>query len=55
MSALEIRHQISVLKEVAKNYSGQTIDNIIIQLQARDREIARAALKEVAGIDLEKV
>ena len=32
-------HRISVLKEIAKEYPGKTIENIIAQLEARRREI----------------
>lgn len=52
MNAIEIRHQISVLKEIAKEYPGKTIDNIIVQLQARDKEVTRMAIKEVIGVDI---
>lgn len=30
--------KIDMLKEVAKEYSGKTIDNIIVQMEARLRE-----------------
>ncbi len=33
-----IKEQIAVLKEVALEYSGKTIDNIIKQLEARVKE-----------------
>lgn len=52
MNAVEIRHQISVLKEIAKEYSGKTIDNIIVQLQSRDKEVTRMVIKEVIGVDI---
>lgn len=52
MNAIEIRHQISVLKEIAKEYSGKTIDNIIVQLQSRDKEVTRMVIKEVIGVDI---
>ena len=31
--------QIAVLKEIAKEYPGKTIENIIVQLEARRKEI----------------
>ena len=31
--------QIAVLREVAKEYSGKTIENIIAQLEARRKEV----------------
>lgn len=30
--------QLEVLKQVAKEYSGKTIDNIIMQMEARAKE-----------------
>ena len=34
--------QIAVLKEVAKEYPGKTIDNIIVQMEARNKEVENA-------------
>ena len=34
--------KIAVLKEVAEEYSGKTIDNIIIQMEARKKEVDNA-------------
>ena len=34
--------QIAVMKEVAEEYSGKTIDNIIVQLEARIKEVENA-------------
>lgn len=34
--------QISVLKEVAEEYSGKTIDDIIVQMEARKKEVDNA-------------
>ena len=31
--------QIAVLKEIAEEYPGKTIDNIIVQMEARKKEI----------------
>ena len=36
-------HRISVLKEVATEYPGKTIENIIAQLEARRKEIGNSA------------
>lgn len=35
---IRLEAQIAVLKEVALEYSGKTIDNIIMQMEARARE-----------------
>ena len=37
--------QIAVLKEVAKEYPGKTIENIIAQLEARRKEIGNSAVE----------
>ena len=34
--------QIAVLNEVAEEYSGKTIDNIIVQMEARKKEVDNA-------------
>lgn len=34
--------QIAVLKEIAEEYSGKTIDNIIVQMEARKKEVEHA-------------
>ena len=34
--------QIAVLKEVAEEYPGKTIENIIAQLEARRKEVVNA-------------
>ena len=39
-------HRISVLKEIAKEYPGKTIENIIAQLEARRKEIGNSAAKQ---------
>ena len=31
--------QIAVLKEVAEEYSGKTIENVIVQMEAREKEV----------------
>ena len=38
--------QIAVLKEVAEEYPGKTIDNIIVQMEARKKEIGDSAAKQ---------
>ena len=38
--------QIAVLKEVAMQYPTKTIDNIIVQMEARKNEIANSATKQ---------
>lgn len=37
--------QIAILKEVAEEYPGKTIENIIVQLEARLKEIGNNAAK----------
>ena len=34
--------KIAVLKEIAEEYSGKTIDNIIVQMEARKKEVDNA-------------
>ena len=34
--------QIAVLKEVAAEYPGKTIENIIVQMEARNKEVENA-------------
>lgn len=38
--------QIAVLREVAEEYPGKTIDNIIVQMEARRNEIGNSAAKQ---------
>ena len=33
--------QIAVLKEVAEEYPGKTIENIIVQMEARKKEVEK--------------
>ena len=35
LSRVELRKKLCVLKEVANEYSGKTIDNIIVQIESR--------------------
>lgn len=37
-----LQKQLSVLKEVAEEYPGKTIENIIVQLEARLKEVSNA-------------
>ena len=37
--------KIAVLKEVAEEYPGKTIENIIVQMEARLKEIGNSAAK----------
>ena len=34
--------KIAILKEVAEEYSGKTIDNIIVQMESRKKEVENA-------------
>ena len=34
--------QIAVLKEIAEEYSGKTIDNIIVHMELRKKEVEHA-------------
>lgn len=34
--------QIAILKEIAEEYPGKTIENIIVQLEARRKEINKS-------------
>ena len=38
--------RIALLKEIAKEYPGKTIENIIAQLEARRKEIGSSAAKQ---------
>ena len=40
---IEMAYNISVLKEVAAEYPGKTIENVIAQLEARRKEISNSA------------
>ena len=39
-------YRIAVLKEVTKEYPGKTIENIIVQMEARRSEIGNSAAKQ---------
>lgn len=36
---IRLKAQVAVLKEVAEEYPGKTIENIIVQLEARLKEL----------------
>ena len=38
--------KIAVMKEIAAEYPGKTIENIIIQLEARRKEIGNSATEQ---------
>ena len=38
--------QIAILKEVAAEYPGKTIENVIAQLEARRKEIGNSATEQ---------
>ena len=38
--------KINILKEVAEEYPGKTIENIIVQLEARKKEVDNSAAKQ---------
>ena len=38
--------KINILKEVAEEYPGKTIENIIVQMEARRKEIGNSATKQ---------
>lgn len=43
---LLMTHRICVLKEIAEEYPGKTIENIITQLEARMKEVGNSATKQ---------
>ena len=43
---LLMTHRISVLREIAEEYPGKTIENIIAQMEARRKEIGNSAAKQ---------
>lgn len=38
---IRLKAQLSVLKEIALDYSGKTIDNIIQQMESRVKEVEK--------------
>lgn len=43
---LKLYNQLATLKEIAEEYPGKTIENIIAQLEARRKEIGNSAEKQ---------
>ncbi|MGN0491854.1 hypothetical protein [Ruminococcus sp.] len=43
---LEFLNTLSALRKVAEEYPGKTIENIIVQLEARLKEIGNSAAKQ---------
>ena len=41
-----LEEQIAVLREVAEEYPGKTVENIIAQLEARRKEIGNSATEQ---------
>ena len=39
---IRLKAQVAVLKEIAMDYPGKTIENIIVQLEARLKEVNNA-------------
>lgn len=39
---IRLKAQVAVLKEIAMDYPGKTIENIIVQLEARLKEVGNA-------------
>ena len=42
---IRLKAQVAVLKEVAEEYPGKTIENIIVQMEARRKEIGNSAVE----------
>ena len=38
---MELPNQLHVLREVAEEYPGKTIENIIVQMEARLKEVSK--------------
>lgn len=43
---IRLKAQAAVLREVAEEYPGKTIENVIVQLEARLNEIGNSAAKQ---------
>ena len=43
---IKLVFKIEILKEIAEEYPGKTIENIIAQLEARRKEIDNSAIKQ---------
>lgn len=45
--SIELRHQLSVLRKLACEYKGKTIDNIIQQIEERLKAIMLIAIEDI--------
>lgn len=45
---IKLRSQLRVLQEIAKDYQGKTIENIIQQIESRVTNIGLIKIKEIA-------
>ena len=43
---IRLAAQIAILKEIAEEYPGKTIENVIAQMEARRKEIGNSATKQ---------
>ena len=43
---IRLKAQVAVLREIAMDYPGKTIENVIVQLEARRKEIGNSAAKQ---------
>lgn len=43
---IRLKAQVAVLREIAMDYPGKTIENVIVQLEARLEEIGNSAAKQ---------
>ena len=43
---MRFQNQLATLKEVAEEYPGKTIDNIIVQMEARKNKIGNSDAKQ---------
>ena len=43
---LRLAVHIAMLKDIAKEYPGKTIENIIVQMEARRNEIGNSAIEK---------
>ena len=42
---IRLKAQVAVLKEIAMDYPGKTIENVIAQLEARRKEIGNSVVE----------
>lgn len=43
---IRLKAQVAVLREIAEEYPGKTIENVIMQMEARLNEIGNSAAKQ---------